>query len=100
MSRAFYTEFVELCRTLGREMIALDKAATAGGKPKTRSTAEPLVPPELYFKCGEQWEGKFAQWDELGVPTHTTDGEPITKSMKKKVDKVGTYHRTVDFYLL
>lgn len=50
------------------------------------------VPLEQYFKIGAPWEGKFSQWDAHGVPTHTADGEPITKSMRKRVDKSRAKH--------
>ena len=52
-----------------------------------------LVTLEQYFKIGGPWEGKFSRWDEHGVPTHTADGEPVTKSMAKKVDKARNKHK-------
>lgn len=41
-----------------------------------------ISPAELFKSTGE-----FTKFDEAGFPTHTKDGEEITKSRKKKVQK-------------
>ena len=38
------------------------------------------------FKTGE-YEGKYSQFDERGVPTHDAAGAELNKSQKKKHEK-------------
>jgi len=39
--------------------------------------------PRLIFRSLEG----YSDWDEKGIPTKTTDGEPIAKNKKKKFEK-------------
>ena len=39
------------------------------------------------FKTGE-YEGKYSQFDERGVPTHDAAGAELNKSQKKKHEKI------------
>jgi len=44
------------------------------------------VPPANLFKQGE-YEGLYSKFDDAGVPTHDKEGEELTKSARKKLDK-------------
>lgn len=51
------------------------------------------IDPKNLFKEGEEFKGKYSQYDEkTGVPTHDADGQPITKSMAKKLAKEQQKH--------
>ncbi|KAI8834116.1 tRNA synthetases class I (C) catalytic domain-containing protein [Chytridium lagenaria] len=44
------------------------------------------TPPNLLFKEGES-AGLYSKWDEKGIPTHKADGEEISRSGLKKMQK-------------
>lgn len=46
------------------------------------------IPPKELFKTDE-----YSAWDEEGLPTHDKAGEPISKSMKKKLTKQLEAHK-------
>lgn len=39
------------------------------------------------FKVGN-YVGKYSQYDDKGIPTHTTDGEEVSKGQRKKLEKL------------
>jgi hypothetical protein len=51
------------------------------------------VPPEQLFQQGP-YEGQFSRYDALGIPTHGADGEEISKSLRKKLERKAAKHRT------
>ena len=73
---------------------ALAATATAGATCASAAVIPEKrpVPLEQYFKIGAPWAGKFSRWDEQGLPTHAADGEPVSKSMQKKVAKARFKH--------
>jgi cysteinyl-tRNA synthetase len=50
------------------------------------------IPPEQLFKQS-QHEGKFSQFDSDGIPTHDFEGKEITKSQRKKLEKLWNDHK-------
>ncbi|ODQ67928.1 cysteinyl-tRNA synthetase [Nadsonia fulvescens var. elongata DSM 6958] len=42
------------------------------------------IPPSEMFQSSTE----YSQWDKDGMPTHDAEGEPISKSMKKKLTKL------------
>ncbi|KAJ3213783.1 hypothetical protein HDU67_002440 [Dinochytrium kinnereticum] len=48
--------------------------------------AKGATPPQLMFKEGDN-AGLYSKWDEKGVPTHKADGEELSKSGLKKLQK-------------
>ena len=52
-----------------------------------RARAALAVPPEVLFR-GEEYEGQFGGFDERGFPTVAADGQPLSKSLLKKLQKL------------
>lgn len=44
--------------------------------------------PKFMFQTEVEFQGLYSKFDERGVPTHTTDNQPLTKSAIKKVEKL------------
>jgi len=67
---------------------ALVEEDTASKKENTPRRALDLreVAPADLFRVGE-YEGKFADFDDTGMPTLDADGNPLSKSMRKKLSK-------------
>ncbi|KAI9487053.1 MAG: cysteinyl-tRNA synthetase [Benjaminiella poitrasii] len=61
------------------------KAAAAAERERKRleKLEKGKVPPQELFKQSDE----FSKFDENGFPTHTKDGEEVTKSRKKKLQK-------------
>ncbi|KAI8988022.1 cysteinyl-tRNA synthetase [Mycotypha africana] len=69
---------------IAREKEAKKAAAAAEREKKRLERLEKgKVPPQELFKNLEE----FSKFDENGFPTHTKDGEEVTKSRKKKLQK-------------
>ena len=64
-----------------------DAMALAAEKEKLKSVA--LVD---FFKYG-QYDGMFKEYDADGLPTTDNQGEPVTKSMSKKLKKEWEKHK-------
>merc|ERR1712130_443960 len=45
------------------------------------------IPPIHYFQQATEHVGKYSQYNEKGIPTHTIQGDTISKSMMKKLTK-------------
>nr|CDJ80309.1 Cysteinyl-tRNA synthetase domain containing protein [Haemonchus contortus] len=45
------------------------------------------IPPQEMFCRGDE-AAKYSKWDENGIPTHTADGEEISKKQRKKLEKL------------
>lgn len=54
-------------------------------------SARAAVEPSELFKSGE-YAGKFSEYDKSGVPTKGANGEPLSKSQRKKYEKAYTIH--------
>ena len=67
-----------------------NKGTTVAAKTKTRSSqpsdSERVLSLKEYLSTGH-YEGEFSQFDESGLPTHTSDGKEISKRLLKKVMK-------------
>lgn len=65
-----------------------NKGTTVAAKTKTRSSqpadSERVLSLKQYLSTGH-YEGEFSQFDESGLPTHTSDGKEISKRLLKKV---------------
>lgn len=44
------------------------------------------------FKVAPEYEGKYSQYDDKGIPTHLADGTELAKSAKKKLAKEQVKH--------
>lgn len=47
---------------------------------------EARIPPSEYFKLGRH-RGNFSAFDEQGIPTHDHDGNTLSNSRRKKLEK-------------
>lgn len=55
------------------------------------------IPPAQWFR---RQTDKFSAWDDNGLPTHNKDGDPVTKSALKKIQKeMQVQHKRHDKYL-
>jgi len=50
------------------------------------------IEPKDLFKLAEEYAGKFSKYNADGVPTHEDNGQPVTKSMMKKLAKEQQKH--------
>ena len=51
------------------------------------------IAPEDLFRMAEEYKGKYSKFnDETGVPTHDIDGNELTKSAMKKLEKERQKH--------
>lgn len=48
--------------------------------------------PEHFFKECEDYKGLYSKYDDKGIPTHTADGEALSKSAIKKLAKEQAKH--------
>ena len=51
------------------------------------------IDPKDLFKLAPDYEGKFSQYDDTGLPTHSADGTELTKSARKKLEKERAKHK-------
>uniref|UniRef100_A0A0N5CDI8 Cysteine--tRNA ligase, cytoplasmic n=1 Tax=Strongyloides papillosus TaxID=174720 RepID=A0A0N5CDI8_STREA len=56
-------------------------------KERLEKEAAKKINPNEMFKVGN-YAGKYSQYDENGIPTHTADGEEISKGQRKKIEKL------------
>mmetsp|Transcript_25494 Transcript_25494/g.55834 ORF Transcript_25494/g.55834 Transcript_25494/m.55834 type:complete len:303 (-) Transcript_25494:5-913(-) len=93
-AKTLYDSFVaELHRSsrqqLSKPSIGKQHDPAAWQELQAKRAAAAAIPPDSYFKVGE-YEGKYSQYDERGVPTHSVDGEALAKSAIKKLEKLYT----------
>ncbi|KAK6746929.1 hypothetical protein RB195_000275 [Necator americanus] len=69
---------IEEARRLEKERKAAEKAEKAAAK---------KIPPQEMFCRGDEAK-KYSKWDENGIPTHTADGEEVSKKQRKKLEKM------------
>jgi hypothetical protein len=93
-SRQLYDAFT---RIIGREATEMvrptqhDDVAKSAALLQRRLTAAAIAPDAL-FRTGE-YAGKFGEFDRRGVPlTDAGTSEPLTKSAKKRVEKLYKMH--------
>ncbi|CAD6191916.1 unnamed protein product [Caenorhabditis auriculariae] len=56
-------------------------------KEKADKEAAKRVPPTEMFKKGDE-AAKYSKYDEKGIPTHLASGDEVTKSQRKKLEKM------------
>lgn len=56
-------------------------------KERLEKEASKKINPNEMFKVGN-YVGKYSQYDDKGIPTHTTDGEEVSKGQRKKLEKL------------
>jgi len=90
-AKLLYGSFVaELLRSSRQQLSESSTAridSAAWQELQAKRAAAASIPPENYFKVGE-YEGKYSQYDDRGVPTHAADGEALAKSAIKKLEKL------------
>ena len=59
---------------------------------RKREERNKLTEAEFFMKA-EEFAGKFSKYDDTGFPTHTADGEALTKSAGKKLKKELDKHK-------
>ncbi|MDP2439798.1 MAG: cysteine--tRNA ligase [archaeon] len=52
------------------------------------ANAKARLPPAELFRVAPEHAGKYAQFDEQGIPTHLADGTPVGKSALKKLQSL------------
>jgi hypothetical protein len=92
-----YNMFVELVKTMLIDHHELCIRGETGQSSSTSSnksmtTPDPSIPPNKIFKLGilvgKEKEYNYGSYDEItGIPLTSQDGQPITKSAKKKLQK-------------
>lgn len=70
-----------------KNMVGGNQDSRKAEQEKQKAEKERLmkVKPEEYFKT--EFKGTYTKFDERGVPTHGIDGEEISKSGRKKLEK-------------
>lgn len=61
-------------------------------KDKEAKEARMQIDPKDLFKIADEYKGKFSKYNDTGLPTHDAEGEEITKSMAKKLEKERQKH--------
>ncbi|KHN71826.1 Cysteine--tRNA ligase, cytoplasmic [Toxocara canis] len=56
-------------------------------KEKKEKEAAKRIPPWEMFKRGEE-ATRYSKYDDKGIPTHSADGEEISKKQRKKLEKL------------
>ena len=85
-SRKMYEAFQAALRDVATDLLAPKQAAKGWTRP-----SEKLVEPMQLFRSGEN-AGKYATYDDAGVPLTTADGEEVAKSQRKKLEKIMGSH--------
>ena len=88
------TDTLVLNRTVSLK-VDKQKASSSNNKGRKEKQAADALKKELkmkiqpihYFQQAPEHIGKYSQYNEKGIPTHTIQGETITKSMMKKLAK-------------
>merc|ERR1712194_88579 len=57
----------------------------------TRDVMMTIEPKDL-FKLAPEYDGKYSNFNDTGIPTHLADGTELTKSAKKKLAKEMAKH--------
>ena len=50
------------------------------------------IDPADFFKLAPEYEGRFSKFDDKGIPTHDAEGNELTKSALKKLEKEKQKH--------
>uniref|UniRef100_A0A7S1VDS4 Glutamyl/glutaminyl-tRNA synthetase class Ib anti-codon binding domain-containing protein n=1 Tax=Grammatophora oceanica TaxID=210454 RepID=A0A7S1VDS4_9STRA len=70
------------------ELAAIEARREQSKKDKANKEARMKLDPLSLFKEGEEYKGKYSKYnEETGVPTHAANGEPLSKSAMKKLEK-------------
>jgi len=84
LSRELYEKFVSALSTIASDILV----------PRPWTTRKPEVAPDdpaLFFRSGA-FTGKYSQYDDRGVPTHDNNGEELSKSQSKKLERLYFQH--------
>lgn len=89
-ARRLYAEFCAELASAAKEALAAPVIKT---KEETKSDllakqSRNATHPRDMFRNGEEFAGIYSQFDDRGVPTHTSDGAPLKKSAMKRVEKL------------
>lgn len=93
-SRAFYNLFVRTVRDICDQVLDAPMAVPTnggglggGGGGGTSGAAAAAVPPHDFFKVGS-YAGVYSQFSETGLPIVLADGAEVSKSQRKKLQKL------------
>eukprot|EP00039_Didymoeca_costata_P012170 m.174277 g.174277 ORF g.174277 m.174277 type:complete len:343 (+) comp15405_c0_seq4:12-1040(+) len=87
VGRGLYKEFVQLMQNIAHENIT----GVPIKQPKKKKEAVVLCSPEELYKTGE-YKDRFSTFDENFIPVTDANGEAVTKSMKKRLQKQMAVH--------
>lgn len=80
----------KLCVKLMETVCGISAGA---GAPATDAITVPVtLPPSYYLRVAPKYLGAFSEYDDQGVATHDSAGEPLSKSQRKKLTKVIAAH--------
>jgi D-Tyr-tRNAtyr deacylase len=80
--------FVERVRHLLIEHQSICRGQSKHTNPNKPTTADPSIPPQELFRQDET----YGSFDEKGFPTTLANGDPVTKSACKKLQKIYDSH--------
>jgi cysteinyl-tRNA synthetase len=80
-----------LCATFQREAIAARKAEERRAR-EAAALARALVPPADFFRVDAAHAGKYAEYNEQGIPTVMADGKPVAKKAHSRFTKFYQNH--------
>jgi len=74
------------------EARAIEERREKSRRDKEAKEARMKIDPVDFFRLAPEYEGKFSQFNEEGIPTHAADGKELTKSALKKLQKEKQKH--------
>jgi cysteinyl-tRNA synthetase len=83
---------------LARAAIAAEKerkkieAARLKAEQELAKAAKLAVAPAEMFRQWPEYQGKFSEYDEAGIPTVDADGKAVSKGLRKKLEKAHQTH--------
>jgi D-Tyr-tRNAtyr deacylase len=82
--KQLYDFFCETIRKLLVEHQSICRGETKAINPNKPTTPDPSIPPKELFRQDET----YGSFDEYGLPLTMVNGDPVTKSARKKIKKV------------
>lgn len=87
-----FNRTVSLKEELGKKVVSAEEQAAA--EARRNKTKQALlekeermqIPPEKFFQDASEFKDLYSQFDDTGLPSHDKDGQPLSKSMKKKLE--------------
>lgn len=74
------------------EARAIEERREKSRKDKEAKEARMKIDPADFFKLAPEYEGRFSKFDDKGIPTHDAEGNELTKSALKKLEKEKQKH--------